>query len=163
MSDRRRMRFGVVFGIGAMCLMFTAVACSEPEVEPVEETTAATSAQVGAGGSDTEPVNDRPNPYETIEDYFTLPEGRTWGATSAVDVDIDGTSIWVGERCGANGCADSDLPVVLKFDADGNVVTSFGGGMFIFPHGIHVDADGNVWITDAQGFSQMMTWHWAKV
>ena len=84
MSDRRRMRSVGVFGIWAMCLMFTAVACSEPEVEPVEETTAATSAQVGAGGSDIEPVNDRPNPYETIEDYFTLPEGRTWGATSAV-------------------------------------------------------------------------------
>ena len=151
MSDRRRMRFVGVFGIGATCLMLTGVACSEPEVEPVEETTTAASAQVGAGGSDAEPVNDRPNPYETIEDYFTLPEGRTWGSPSAVDVDIDGTSIWVGERCGANGCADSDLPVVLKFDADGNVVTSFGGGMFIFPHGIHVDADGNVWMTDAQG------------
>jgi Streptogramin lyase len=38
----------------------------------------------------------------------------------------------------------------LKFDANGAVVTSFGAGMLIFPHGIHVDGDGNIWITDGQ-------------
>ena len=89
--------------------------------------------------------------YETVENYFTLPDGRTWGSTSAVDIDIDGTSIWVAERCGANNCASSDLPAVLKFDAQGNLVKSFGEGMFLFPHGIHVDSEGNVWVTDAQG------------
>ena len=26
-----------------------------------------------------------------------------------------------------------------------------GGGLFLFPHGIHVDRDGNVWVTDARG------------
>ena len=96
-------------------------------------------------------VNDPPNPYTTHQGHFKLPDGRTWGSTSAVDIDIDGTSIWVGERCGTNSCAGSDLDSVLKFDADGNVVTSFGAGMFLFPHGIHVDSEGNVWITDAQG------------
>ena len=25
------------------------------------------------------------------------------------------------------------------------------GGLFLFPHGLHVDSDGNVWVTDAQG------------
>ena len=96
-------------------------------------------------------VNDLPNPYTTHQGHFTLPEGRTWGATSAVDIDPDGTSIWVGERCGQNSCAGSDLDPMLKFDADGNLVTSFGAGMLLFPHGIHIDSDGNVWITDAQG------------
>ena len=37
------------------------------------------------------------------------------------------------------------------FDDDGTFVTSFGAGLLIFPHGIHVDSEGNVWITDAQG------------
>ena len=41
------------------------------------------------------PVNDRPNPYQTIANYFKLPAGRTWGSTSAVDIDKDGRSIWV--------------------------------------------------------------------
>jgi len=80
-----------------------------------------------------------------------MPEGRTWGATSAVEVDRDGRSIWIAERCGANTCAGSSLPVVLKFDASGQLVTSFGAGMFVFPRGIHVDGDGNVWVTDARG------------
>ena len=112
----------------------------------------ATAAVVGVTAlASGQAVNDLPNPYTTHQGHFKLPDGRTWGSTSAVDIDIDGTSIWVGERCGQNGCAGSDLDSILKFDADGNVVTSFGAGMFIFPHGIHVDSEGNVWITDAQG------------
>lgn len=96
---------------------------------------------------------DAPNPYETVEGYFKMPEGRTWGSTSAVDVSPDGKFIWVAERCGANRCVDakgepSPLDVVLKFDQSGKLVTSFGKGMFVFPHGIHVDRDGNVWVTD---------------
>ena len=38
---------------------------------------------------------------------------------------------------------------VLKFDETGKLVKSFGAGMFAFPHGIHVDREGNVWVTDA--------------
>jgi streptogramin lyase len=96
------------------------------------------------------PTNDAPNPYRTVENYFKLPEGRTWGSTCAVDIDKDGTSIWVGERCGANSCLDSNLDPILKFDAAGKLVKSFGAGMLIFPHGIHVDRDGNIWVTDGQ-------------
>src|SRR5262245_11848276 len=97
-----------------------------------------------------QPITDLPNPYETVPNWGMLPEGRIWGSTSAVNVDRDGRSIWVAERCGKNSCAGSDLPVVLKLDASGRVVESFGAGMFIFPHGIHVDRDGNVWVTDAR-------------
>src|SRR5437867_3184471 len=100
------------------------------------------------------PTNDLPNPYQTVENHFKLPEGRKWGSTSAVDVDKDGRSIWVAERCGENKCADatgkmSPLDPVLKFDASGKLVKSFGAGMIAFAHGIHVDRDGNVWVTDA--------------
>jgi streptogramin lyase len=95
------------------------------------------------------PTNDAPNPYQTIEGWAKMPAGRTWGSTSAVDIDKDGVSIWVAERCGANSCATSDLPAILKFDANGNLVKSFGAGLFDFPHGIHVDRDGNIWVTDA--------------
>jgi sugar lactone lactonase YvrE len=108
----------------------------------------ATSAALAYTQSKDQPVNDLPNPYQTVEGWAKLPEGRTWGATSAVDIAPDGKSIWVAERCGANSCAGSNLPSVLKFDETGKLVKSFGAGMFVFPHGIHVDKSGNVWITD---------------
>jgi sugar lactone lactonase YvrE len=104
------------------------------------------------------PTNDAPNPYQTIEGHFKLPEGRTWGSTSAVDIARDGRSIWVAERCGANTCVAepttgkmSPLNPVLLFDESGKLVRSFGAGMMAFPHGIHVDRDGNVWVTDGNG------------
>ena len=98
----------------------------------------------------TSPTNYAPNPYRTIEGWAKLPEGRAWGSTSAVDIDKDGTSIWVAERCGANSCVGSNLATVMKFDSTGIMVTSFGAGMMAFPHGIHVDRDGNIWVTDGQ-------------
>jgi len=92
----------------------------------------------------------QPNPYRTIEGWAKMPAGRTWGATSAVEIDRDGRSIWVAERCGANSCLASDLPVLLKFDPAGTLVTSFASGLMVFPHGIHVDRQGNIWVTDGQ-------------
>jgi DNA-binding beta-propeller fold protein YncE len=106
-------------------------------------------AQVG-GSATMAPVNDPPNPYETIAGWAKMPEGRTWGSTSAVEIDKDGVSIWVAERCQQNSCTGSNLPAILKFDASGNLVKSFGAGILNFPHGIHVDRDGNIWVTDGQ-------------
>ncbi len=109
-----------------------------------------------AATSGVAPTNDLPNPYETIDHWGALPNGRTWGSTSAVDIDPDGESVWVAERCGANSCWDaasgrmSPLDVVMEFDASGRLVRSFGAGMFVFPHGIHVDREGNVWVTDGR-------------
>ena len=99
--------------------------------------------------------NDAPGGYHTAEGIWgQLPEGRTWGATSAVYPARDGSGdIWVGERCGANSCANRpDLDPILRFTADGELRYSFGAGMILWPHGMFVDADGNVWITDAVGF-----------
>jgi sugar lactone lactonase YvrE len=104
----------------------------------------------------TEPTNAAPNPYKAVEQFLKMPDGRMWGSTSAIEIDRDGRSIWVGERCGANTCLDratgqmSNLPSVLKFDSSGALVTSFAPGMLIFPHGMHVDRDGNIWVTDGQ-------------
>jgi sugar lactone lactonase YvrE len=102
-----------------------------------------------------QPTNDLPNPFETIAGYFKLPEGRAWGSTSAVDISPDGKTVWVAERCAANSCWDaakramSPLDTVFAFEAStGKLIRSFGAGMLVFPHGIHVDRDGNVWVTD---------------
>ena len=97
-----------------------------------------------------------PNPYRQVETWATLPDGRTMGAVGQVTIDPDGEHVWAVIRCDAtapdrfgNECLDSDLDSVIKFNQDGEVVESFGGGLFIWPHGIDVDNDGNVWVTDA--------------
>jgi hypothetical protein len=47
------------------------------------------------------PTNSAPNPHRAIENWANLPEGWTWGPTNAVDIDRDGVSVWVAERCGS--------------------------------------------------------------
>lgn len=95
-----------------------------------------------------------PNPYGKGRQWGGLPAGRTWGSTSAIFPHRDSEGhltgkIWVAERCAGSHCRGSDLDPVLLFDSDGNMLRSFGAGRFIWPHGIHVDGQGNVWIADA--------------
>lgn len=96
-----------------------------------------------------------PNPFRMVEGWAKFPEGRGPGAIGDATIDPDGKHLWAVVRCDAGPemfgyeCIDSDLDAVLKFDLEtGETVESFGGGMFIWPHGIDVDSDGNVWVTD---------------
>jgi DNA-binding beta-propeller fold protein YncE len=110
-----------------------------------------TSVLAIAGVAVAQPSIDLPDPFQPGVSFGQLPSGRSWGGTTAVAVDADGRSIWVFERCGAESCADSKLPPILHFDPSGKLLASFGAGMFVFPHGITVDRDGNVWVADADG------------
>ncbi len=93
-----------------------------------------------------EPASDLPNPW--VGQVLPIPDGRTWGSTAGADIDpTDGTA-WIIDRCGSNTCVGSDLDPILHYDANGEFLGSFGSGMFAFPHGIHVDGEGNVWVTD---------------
>src|SRR4030095_225658 len=96
-----------------------------------------------------EPTNKLPNTYKSVFNWARLPKGRNWGSTAGVDIAPDGKTVWAIDRCGTNTCVGSDLNPILKFDTNGNLLLSFGKGMFAFPHGIHVDAEENVWVTDA--------------
>ena len=96
------------------------------------------------------PRNDLPQPYRTTRDWGQLPPGVKWAAVTAVEPAPDGT-IYVIHRCFANSCADRPEAPILKFDASGKLLKSWGEGLFIFPHGATVDRDGNLWVTDARG------------
>ncbi len=102
-----------------------------------------------------------PNPAPIVTaNWGTLPEGREWGSTAGIDIDpIDG-HIWAYERCGAGNfgagtpvnCDNNPVDPVFKFDRNtGEVLANFGGGVMVTPHGIHVDTEGNVWVTDFAG------------
>ena len=114
-------------------------------------------AQQRAGTAETDkvqPVNSGPNPYRVIRDWAQLTlEKRPWGGSNGVAIDRDGKSVWATDRCSpgiAPGCLGTKANPVHLFDETGKEIRSFGGGMFVWPHGIHVDRDGNVWVTDAR-------------
>src|SRR5262245_51709565 len=88
---------------------------------------AAVLSMVGASASA------QTDPYQEVAGWAKAPEGRPWGAMASVAVDRD-DNIWVLERCGANSCIGSGLGPVLKFDSSGKLLTSFGAGVFAFPH-----------------------------
>ena len=112
---------------------------------------------VGAGvGTTVAPMqaqNTDPNPYRTVPGVWApLPDGRDWGSTSLVEVSPDGETIWAVDRGGENSWGGhDDLDVVFQFDKDGEILTQFGAGLFVWPHGIDVDEDGNIWVADARG------------
>ena len=89
--------------------------------------------------------------YRAVENHFKLPDGRKIGSTAGITIDRDGTSVWAFERCGGQYCTGSNLAPILKFDGSGTLVKSFGTGKFVRPHGIHIDRDGNVWVSDGEG------------
>jgi DNA-binding beta-propeller fold protein YncE len=98
-----------------------------------------------------------PNPYRLVENWPTLPKsmnGGKWGELIRADIDPKG-NIWVFHRCfntepaGSATCVGRSEPPILEFDPSGKLLASFGQGIFAFPHGFTVDAEGNIWASDA--------------
>lgn len=99
-----------------------------------------------------------PNPAPVVtRNWGQLPEGRNWGSSAGIEIDpIDG-HIWAYERCGAGSfgagvpvtCDTNPVDPILKFNRfTGEIMANFGGGIMVTPHGLHVDHEGNVWVTD---------------
>lgn len=102
-----------------------------------------------------------------------LPNRWTVGQVSGVDVAPDGT-IWIVHRPGSittqEAAAAQDPPIgdccipappVLQFDAEGNLLSSFGGPGpgYDWPsseHTLHVDPDYNIWIGSNGGDGNMV-------
>jgi DNA-binding beta-propeller fold protein YncE len=89
------------------------------------------------------------NPYHAQYGWAKMPEGMQIGVASGVFPDPDRRHIWVLSRCGANHCAlVPDVDPILKFDLAGNLVDSFGAGIFSWPHGFFLDHEGFLWVTE---------------
>jgi DNA-binding beta-propeller fold protein YncE len=91
-----------------------------------------------------------PRPYHRVEGFASsLPKGQQWGSVTGVAV--SGGHIWVVERCGQNSCDGSKDDPIIEFDMSGKPIKSFGAGVFVSPHGLTFDKDGNFWVADYQG------------
>jgi ABC-type molybdate transport system substrate-binding protein len=91
-----------------------------------------------------------PQPYRTVRDWASPPDGLPWAAVTGVEAGPDG-NIYVLYRCHENSCAGRPEAPILKFDKSGKLLKAWGAGMFVFPHGSTIDHEGNFWVTDAGG------------
>ncbi len=76
--------------------------------------------------------------YRVVENWAKLPEG--WSLTDVASVAVDSKDrIYVFNR--------GDHPMIV-FDREGNFLRSWGEGLFARAHGLHIDADDNLYCTD---------------
>lgn len=105
------------------------------------------NVQVASAQHSVEALNDLPNPYERVYPWAQMPEGLPWAQTIGVEQGPDG-NIYALHRCFETNCVERDEPPILVFTSSGEFVRSWGEGMFVRPHGFHIDFQGNVWTTD---------------
>ncbi|MEE3371457.1 MAG: peptidyl-alpha-hydroxyglycine alpha-amidating lyase family protein [Planctomycetota bacterium] len=79
-----------------------------------------------------------PFTYSPVPDFFRLPEGLSLGACTGVDVDSKG-NVYLLHR--------GKHPVVC-LDASGRFIRSWGDECIETPHGLRIDRNDNVWVTD---------------
>jgi sugar lactone lactonase YvrE len=87
--------------------------------------------------------------YKVVPGWGQLAAPLKWGEVPNVAIDPKGT-VFVFTRT---------EPPVVELNAAGKVLKTWGQGMFVWPHGIRFDREGNLWITDgraADGNGQMV-------
>ncbi|MEQ1855109.1 MAG: peptidyl-alpha-hydroxyglycine alpha-amidating lyase family protein [Longimicrobiales bacterium] len=91
--------------------------------------------------------------YQRVEGWPPLPGGiGGWGQTIGIEIDAQ-DNLWVFHRCWATDCVrgrENVMPL-LRYNQQGIITATWGRGLFVWPHGSTLDADGNIWLTDARG------------
>lgn len=91
--------------------------------------------------------------YELIENWPQLLPGYRLGQPTGIGIDTS-NHIFIFHRAGRRWTEpfpDStiSLRTILELDnASGKILNSWGENLFIMPHGLNVDKNNNVWVTD---------------
>lgn len=93
--------------------------------------------------------------YELVSNWPKLPTGFVLGNPTGICVDTN-QHIYVFHRAGRAWPYIKSMPestissnTLLVLDSDsGNIISSWGNNLFIMPHGLTVDRDNNIWVTD---------------
>jgi peptidylamidoglycolate lyase len=93
--------------------------------------------------------------YRVVHGWPRLPPGELLGQVSGVGLDSRGTVIVFRRAQRSWPLRDSlstapiEAPTVLLFDgASGRQLGAWGAGRFAMPHGLTVDGQDNIWVTD---------------
>jgi iduronate 2-sulfatase len=76
--------------------------------------------------------------FKPVLDYLKLPDTVTLGKCSAVDIDSNGR-LYLFHR---------GKQPILCFDRSGNFIRSWGDDLIGMAHGLRIDGDDNIWVTD---------------
>jgi DNA-binding beta-propeller fold protein YncE len=111
------------------------------------------SALAGACTSRPPTTDDTPTgPYTVVDGWPRVPDGLVFGPALDVAVDARGR-VLVSHAAGRTSGNDTPIsePTILVFDPEtGELLDAWGEGLFVYPHGIEVDPNGFVWVTDSE-------------
>lgn len=128
------------FSASVWCFLAMIIACvSNPTHHPLPPSDA--------------PPTDRA--YQIVHGWPVLPEGKVLGAVAGVGVDSH-DHVFVCHRATRTWPVSDELdtstipqPAVVLFDGrTGALVGEWGARLFAMPHGLAVDRDDNIWLTD---------------
>ena len=91
--------------------------------------------------------------HEAVPGWPTLPEGHALGLCSSIGVDSH-NRVFVFHRCGRQWTNPfpeepiAEATVSVIDGATGRLVASWGAGQFVMPHGLSIDREDHVWLTD---------------
>ncbi|MBC2839715.1 peptidyl-alpha-hydroxyglycine alpha-amidating lyase family protein [Robiginitalea sp. SC105] len=101
-----------------------------------------------------------PDSYELVQDWPDLPEDVVLGMPTGLGMDA-ANNLVVFHRAGRPWMFPPpeekiEGNTILTIDSEtGKVLKSWGAGLFLMPHGLEVDPDNNIWITDV-GLQQIL-------
>ena len=99
------------------------------------------------------PVANAAERYEVVHGWPELPPGEILGQATGVDVDSKG-NVWVFHRAGRVWTEPfprepiGASTVWVFHGRTGRRLESWGADTFVMPHGLTIDRDDNVWLTD---------------
>ena len=99
--------------------------------------------------------------YELVENWPDLPKELRLGNPTGISIDTN-QNIVVFQRADRKWPFFGSMPgkpiqskTILIIDKDnGKLITSWGDNLFIMPHGLKVDKENNIWVTDV-GLNQV--------
>lgn len=97
-------------------------------------------AVIAVGFSPYAAAEDAQASYEVVPGWPQLPEGFVCGETAAVGVDSH-NHVFIFHR-------GKERPILCVEADTGTIVHSFGEGLFVNAHGLEIDSEDHVWVTD---------------